>query len=249
MIKDIVKVLTSRVFRYMNSRLHVWVFREFQKGEFRDKNVNQKLIGLIPSDLPYITCDIGSGSFYFNPLRYNDKEREETLASAAKSKIDPDKLDNLSSYIIHAVKYNKILICISELDTTSALAHELGHMFEDYNGGITKKIQSNMKLHKLSRAEKLQKATSFIMSLFGQDFLSVLLPYFMSSPMLYTEFMASKIGLDLLRKVGCTEKQMEMAKRDLRLAWMTYFAGVTDNALFGTSWGAPMGKHIIGKIR
>lgn len=247
MIKDIVKVLTSRIFRYMNSRLKVWAFREFQRGEFRDKSVNQKLIDLIPSDVDYITCDIGSSSFYFNPLRYSEKDRLETLSAAEKSGINPDKLDNLNSYMIHAIKYRKILICISELDMTSALAHEIGHLFEDYNGGLTEKVQSSRSLHKLSRAKKLQRATSFIMSLFGQDFLSVMLPYIMGSPMLYTEFMASKIGLDLLRKVGCNDKQIEMAKRDLRAAWTTYFSGVTDNALFGTSWGAPMIKHV-GKL-
>ena len=74
MIKDIVKVLTSRVFKYANDRLHVWAFKEFQKGEFRDKSINMKLLDLIPNDLDYITCDIGSGSFYFNSDRHCDSK-------------------------------------------------------------------------------------------------------------------------------------------------------------------------------
>jgi hypothetical protein len=71
---------------------------------------------------------------------------------------------------------------------------------------------------------------------------SVLLKY----PTLQSEFMASYYGLQLMKKMGASEKDVENAKHDLKLAFSTYVLGVfkgADKAAYGRLVGEA-GKFI-----
>ena len=222
------------------------LYNLLNKYGIRDKSLNQKLIKLIPDDEDILIGDLGPSSFYFNPRRMTDRERELMMKALDSRKVDPEKLDSLNSYIYKSIKDKKLLVIISDLNGCEATAHEIGHLFIDYKGGILSKLQGNRVIGAIKNGP-IPGMTSFALSLFGKDIASVIIPFVMKTPLLITEFMASKIGLDLLAKAGATREQIESAKTALKSAWGTYFTDALGTSLSGLIM-SPVSEVIRGRM-
>lgn len=208
----------------------------------RDKSLNDKLIKLIPQDEDVLVGDLGPSSFYFNPKRLTARERELMMKALDSMKVDPDKLDSINSYIYKSIKSLKLLVIVSDLNGVEATAHEIGHLMIDYKGGILSKLQGNRIIGVLKNGP-IPGMTSFALALFGKDIASVVVPFVMKTPLLITEFMASKNGMDLLVKAGATREQLNNAKNSLRAAWGTYFMNAIKTSTSGLIL-SPLGEMV-----
>lgn len=203
------------------NRLNRKFYDILTSSNFRDKSINDKLLSLIPSK-DTIIVNLGSGSFYMNPERVSKKVKDKLLKSLGEE--DKKKIENpitLNDYLLKCIVENKKLISYSDLDPTPALAHEIGHMRFDNSkignilqSGNTKVISNNL------------SNLSFLSSILGNDLAASVLPLIFKSPILASEFMASKLGYDLLKEVRCSKDQLDRCKIDLSAAWMTYFTSV-----------------------
>jgi hypothetical protein len=111
-------------------------------------------------------------------------------------------------------------------------------MFEDLRGGWTKFLQGNKIVKGMSRNEKIKSVSSFCLALFGQTISSYIVPIILSSPQLITEFMASKIGYDLLKEAGANKDQLDKSIKCLSSAWGTYLLGSITTSLNGQIRGS-----------
>lgn len=233
MDKNIIKFGSAIVGKILLGVLNTKLIGILEKHSIKDNRLTESLISLIPKDENILVGNIGDTSFYFDPSSLTKQNKELMLDAFSKIGVDPDKLDSMNSYLMHSIKYNKKLIVISPFNGCEALAHEIGHFFIDYNKGFMKTLQSSTVIKLISKSDLVPIVSSFALSLFGKDSLSVIVPLIVKSPLLATEFTASKIGLDLLRKAGATEDQMNRSKRNLASAWGTYLSSTLGVSLTG----------------
>ena len=233
MDKNIIKFGSAIVGKILLGVLNTKLIGILEKHSIKDNRLTESLISLIPKDENILVGNIGDTSFYFNPSNLTKQSKKLMLDAFSKIGVDPDKLDSMNSYLMHSIKYDKKLIVISPSNGCEALAHELGHFFIDYNKGFMKTLQSNIVISLISKSDLVSTVSSFALSLFGKDSLSVIVPLIVKSPLLVTEFTASKVGLDLLKKAGATEEQINRSKKNLASAWGTYLSYTLGVSLTG----------------
>lgn len=244
MITSNVRTSSSLLLKVLANSLSWKLANNMRKVGFSDERMNEKLIASIPAEAgDVIVASLPGGSFYFNPHKIPESERKRMIEACEKARIDPYDETNMTSYFYRSIKELRLLINGSKEDSTAALAHEIGHLIEDL-GGWTKVAQGST-FHNLSRADKLHAVSSFILSLMGQDALSVIVPLLMKSPMLMTEFMASKLGYDLLKKCNATPDQLSKSAKCLASAYGTYLMHSLGVSLTGMAYGAPILRNMI----
>ena len=121
------------------------------------------------------------------------------------------------------------LILMSDLDPVPAIFHEIGHFMISQNkskGDIQRK--SHTGLH----SDGFASFVSFCLGMIGPigEIAGFLSTYLLKFPLMYSEFMASWYGIELMKKLGATEKDLENAKQTFRVAYSTYLVHVTDKA-------------------
>lgn len=239
MISGNIRTSSAILLKILSRSISWKLGNNMRKVGFTDENLNAKLIKAIPSAAgEVIVSTLPGGSFYFNPHQLTEAERKGFIEAFNKAKMDPNDESNMNSYFYRAITEMKLLINATRDDSTAALSHEIGHLIEDL-GGWTKTAQSR-DFHKFARNDDMQMITSFILSLLGQDALSVVIPLLMKSPMLMTEFMASKLGYDLMKKCGATPDQLSKSIKCLGSAYGTYLMYAFGISLTGMAFGAPI---------
>lgn len=201
---------------------------EIHESRFKDKNIEKKLLSLLPGDV--IICDLGMDSFYLNPEVMSDKLRDELINLSDKEGINTINPTSLNGFVIKSVKEQRRLIVKSDNDPTAALAHEIGHLVHD-DTKLGNVLQSRSWLRGKDRLNKIISMGTYMFT--KSVSLTLLAPVVLGSPILYNEFMASYYGLNLLKKVGCTEAQLEEAKKLLSCAWGTYLTGLVHHGASG----------------
>ena len=235
MNKSAIKFGSAIVLKILAHSIPMKLISLLKENSFHDNRLMDSLISLIPREESVLIGKIGDSSFYFNPNKATSHEKKLIIDAFEKMKIDPDKLDTIESYMMNSLINNKKLIIASPSDGVVALAHEIGHLIEDLKGW-TKVLQSRP-ITSMSSNGMAPSLISVILSILGKDAYSVIVPLLIQSPTLITEFMASKIGLDLLKKAGASDSQMEKCRRSLRYAWSTYLSQAFGVSLNGVISG------------
>lgn len=132
------------------------------------------------------------------------------------------------------------IILVSDLDPVPAVFHEMGHFLQN----------NEEKLGRMQRAsnngiysDEFVSLSSFLLGLAGSivksawpEVVSYVTAVLLRFPTLQSEFMASYYGLQLMKKLGATDKDIENAKHALKLAFSTYILGTVDrgaDSLYG----------------
>ena len=132
-------------------------------------------------------------------------------------------------WILKAYDDKKHLIFYSDLDNPVAIAHEIGHYLEDKDGTLGV-IQRNSRY--TVAYSKFTNAASFIAGLIGgysgkgmtTEVVTSLIAMLSNTPMLFSEYMASYKGYQLLKELGCTQKELNLAKEYYKAAFKSYLA-------------------------
>ena len=207
-----------------------------------------------------IVGDYASCSYYMNFTKGEDAKELRKLFTnpvfLAKNDIDPNrKRCDLDWWAYCAGGYDndgipRDLIIMSDLDPVPAIFHETGHFFVNN----TNKLGSMQRAsHGMVFSDGFVKLSSFLLGLTGgilgsgtPEVISWITSVLLKYPTLQSEFMASYYGLQLMKKMGASEKDVENAKHDLKLAFSTYVLGVfkgADKAAYGRLVGEA-GKFI-----
>ena len=191
---------------------------------------------------------------------YTDASFAEILKNTPKTKgklkkiiISPRGDDAFFNHVDNYIKVTK--------NTLISLPHEIGHAVQEHSTKLLKRLQLMrgknaqlaLLLYGLGRAKPADNSNQ---SFFGkiQNFLykyNVLIPLLVFAPELITEFMASKIGIDSIKKhitnlktnttknnksIINSEKILKTAKKHYAIAFCTYLSlplfAVLDNLIF-----------------
>lgn len=132
-------------------------------------------------------------------------------------------------------------------DTLLALPHEIGHAVEEHNTKILKKLQRfrgqyamlALILYGLGRDKSSDPNSQNTTIGKIRNFLhkyNLLVPLAAFSPELITEFSASKIGIDYLKKANASKALISAAKKHYAAAFCTYLSlpvfAIMDNLIF-----------------
>lgn len=185
-------------------------------GNFFSDKILKGLTDYCKKDGGIVLSNVGPQSFYVNPNLYSSIQRDRILKAGnektPKAFIDFAKI---------ALLENKVLICYSDLHPITALAHEIGH-YKVSKHWFLGKIQDTMILRKLSRNAGLVAFISFLFGISGKEATAFLSAMVLQLPYLIPEFAASWYGLRILKEIGCTEEEIERAKKDFKTAYFTY---------------------------
>lgn len=165
-----------------------------------------------------VMVKLGTGSCYINPRNVP----ENIIKEMKKKDADPERKRTMLDWIVWGYENKKHLLFSNDLDNALAMCHEVGHYLIEKEGGMGKYLQNHMK--KGLTNENFIMFCSFILGVFGPigELAGILTNFFLKSPLLYTEFMASYKGLEVLREAGGTKEEIEEAKKVFRAAWGTY---------------------------
>ena len=165
-----------------------------------------------------VMVKLGTGSCYINPRNVDPN----IIKAMKKHDADPTRLRTMLDWIVWGYENKKHILFSSDLDNALAMCHEVGHYLIDKEGGAGKYWQNHMKrgLHN----EGFVMFCSFCLGVFGPlgELAGFLTNFFLKSPLLYTEFMASYKGLEVLKEAGGTKEEIEEAKKVFKAAWGTY---------------------------
>ena len=127
----------------------------------------------------------------------------------------------------------------NDLDNALAMCHEVGHYLIEKEGGRDRFLQNHMKRGLTN--EGFVKFCGFVLGIFGPlgEIAGILSTFFLKSPLLYIEFLASYKGIEVLKDAGGTEKEIEEAKKVFKSAWGTYL----NKTVADSSW-ASLGRLI-----
>lgn len=193
--------------------------------------------------------NLGTGSCFINPQHISDIEPIREIA-------DSSRLRTMLDWILKGYEDNKYVIFYSDLDLGVAIAHEIGHYLIDKDGTLSK-IQKGNKSGLLSDG-----FISFFGFLAGflsssvleggvggavagwTEALATATGLLLKSPLLFSEYMASYRGLDVMREAGCSEEDIKMAWKFFKTAWGTYIASAAHTASSGPLWGRYIGAGI-----
>jgi len=137
---------------------------------------------------------------------------------------DPKRLRTMIDWVIKAYNENKHIIFYSDIDSPIALAHEFGHYLEEIDGTLRKiQTKSNRGIFSSGFAGFL----AFVLGLTGSigEIIGTLSAMLLRSPLLFSEYMASYKGLELMKESKIfTEEEIEHAKKYFKVAWNSYLS-------------------------
>ena len=184
--------------------------------------------------------NLGTGSCFINP-QYIDKKIINDLKKVADSK----RLRTMLDWVLKGYEDKKYVIFYSDLDLSVALAHEVGHYLEDKDGTLAK-IQKHDKsgifsdgfIGFLGFLSGMATAATDSNKIAGWgEALGTVIGLLLKSPLLFSEFMASYKGIQVMKEMGCSEEDINMAKKFFRTAWSTYMASSGFIAAMGPTAG------------
>lgn len=217
-----------------------------------NKNYNsgfvQKFKRYITKTYPDIEIvNLGLGSCYINPRNIQPEVIEEVKKAPGLRGGDPKRLRTMLDYIVWGYENGKHLIFCYDLDNPLALCHEVGHYLIEKEQGTAGWLQNNSKRGLTNPG--FIKFIGFVLGLTGSigEIAGVVSTLLLKSPQLYTEFLASYKGLEVLKAAGGTEKEIEEAKKMFKLAWGTYLCGTV--SLTRASSFSKLGRLGFNKFR
>lgn len=204
---------------------------ELSKKEIRP-GIRDKLVSYAKRNYKDLyLVNLYTGSCYLNP-RNIDEDSIESLRKLG----NPKRLRTMIDWIIKAYDEKKHLIFYSDLDNSVAIAHEIGHYLEDKDGTLGV-IQRNNKTGFLS--DNFIKGASFIAGLIGgysgkgmtTEIITSLIAMLSGTPLLFSEYMASYKGYQLLKELGCTQEELNLAKEYYKAAFKSYLASIPNRGV------------------
>lgn len=165
-----------------------------------------------------VLVKLGTGSCYINPQNLPDDS-----IKIVRKEADSKRLRTMLDWIVWGYDNKKHLLFSSDLDNALAMCHEVGHYLIEKGGGAKRWLQVHQK--KGLTNQGFIAFVAFCLGLLGNigEAAGIVSTWLLKTPMLYTEFLASYIGLDVLKQAGGTEKEIKEAKKIFKSAWGTYF--------------------------
>ena len=188
-----------------------------------------------------VIVKLGTGSCYINPNNIPDDVKE---AIKKDTRINSKRLRTVPDWVLWGIENKKHLIFSNELDNALCLCHEVGHYLIEKEGGNNQYLQRHTKKGLTDR--DFIRFCGFILGLFGPvgEIAGIISTFFLKSPLLYSEFLASYKGLQVLKAAGGTKEEIEEAEKLFKAAWGSYLNGAVHDSAF-----ASMGRLSGGIIK
>ena len=187
-----------------------------------------------------VVADCTPFSYYLNLTQGKDAEKLRKMLNDPKAlamnNIDPLRKRCAMDWWAYGAQgidndgKPRDVILISDLDPVPAVFHEVGHFFqnnEKYLGSLQRASHSGI------FSDEFTSLSSFFLGFMGSmaesavpEAISYVTSILLKFPTLQSEFMASYYGLQLMKKLGATEKDLTNAKYALKTAFSTYVMGV-----------------------
>jgi hypothetical protein len=187
-----------------------------------------------------VVADCTPFSYYLNLTQGKDAEKLRKMLcdpkALAMNNIDPLRKRCAMDWWAYGAQgidndgKPRDVILISDLDPVPAVFHEVGHFFqnnEKYLGSLQRASHSGI------FSDEFTSLSSFFLGFMGSmaesavpEAISYVTSILLKFPTLQSEFMASYYGLQLMKKLGATEKDLTNAKYALKTAFSTYVMGV-----------------------
>lgn len=180
--------------------------------------------------------NLGKGSCFLNPQNIKN-------ISTLKKIADSKRLRTMLDWVLYGYEQKKMVIFYSDLDSPTALAHEVGHALIELDGTIGK-IQRHDQKGIFSNS--FAGFFAFVAGIFGPigEIAGVAGAMLLKSPQLYIEYLASYKGYEILKTIGLTEDELKRAKNYYKLAFKTYLATTSAVATIGAGTGRGYGRGI-----
>ena len=187
-----------------------------------------------------VVADCTPFSYFLNLTQGKDAEKLREMLkdpkSLAMNNIDPNRKRCAMDWWAYGAQgidndgKPRDVILISDLDPVPAIFHEVGHFFqnnEKWLGSLQRASHSGV------FSDEFVTLSSFLLGFMGSmaksavpEVVSYVTSLLLKFPLLQSEFMASYYGLQLMKKLGATEKDLTNAKYALKTAFSTYVMGV-----------------------
>ena len=197
-----------------------------------------------------VVTDCTPFSYFLNLTKGSDAEKLQRMLRDPKvlaiNKIDPARRRCPMDWWAYGAQgvdnggKPRDVILISDLDPVPAIFHEVGHFFQNNEKWLGSLQRAS---HHGVFSDGFTNFVSFILGLSGSitkspipEAVSYITSILLKFPTLESEFMASYYGLQLMKKLGATEKDLENARSALKLAFSTYVLGVVNrgaNSAYG----------------
>ena len=244
-------VFYPKIMQDIAQRLNDEVCKSSGSGEISLRN---RLLGYCTKTYKDVYfANIGSGSCFLDTegIRKMTPEAVDTIMKEGDSKRLRTEID----WCKKALEDKKYLVMYNDNDSSVAIAHEVGHYLIAKDPKL-KNVQLRDKAGIFSEgfisfASYVLGGISGFLSLKAGvigEIISGLVAFGLRSPILFTEFLASYKGYQLLEeKIGCSEEELKNAKKFYRLAWLSYL-GKTTRFMSEASVGRLIGKGISLKL-
>lgn len=235
-LASIPKVLGRMYDSFVYEPLMSKIMRSWSKSSKEIRNnyspgLREKVIKYIEDNYSdkLIVANIGHGSRYYNLTKGIPGKalRGETLKRYRKIS-NSERLRTEKDYRLKAAEEGKDLITWIHEDPAPVIAHEFGHFLVNLSV-ISGNIQRGSAF---SRA--FMTFAEGIYAKMGEGIggiLKIPITTLLSMPTLHCEFMASYRGIEVLKKVGATPRDIENAKSDFSKAYSTYVLGSISDSL------------------
>jgi hypothetical protein len=187
-----------------------------------------------------VVADCTPFSYFLNLTQGKDAEKLREMLkdpkSLAMNNIDPNRKRCAMDWWAYGAQgidndgKPRDVILISDLDPVPAVFHEVGHFLqnnEKWLGSLQRASHSGV------FSDEFVTLSSFLLGFMGSmaksavpEVISYVTSLLLKFPLLQSEFMASYYGLQLMKKLGATEKDLTNAKFALKTAFSTYVMGV-----------------------
>lgn len=187
-----------------------------------------------------VVADCSPISYFLNLTQGKDAEKLRKMLNDSKAlemnNIDPNRKRcamDWWAYGAQGIDNNgkpRDVILISDLDPVPAVFHEVGHFFQNnerYLGSLQRASHSGV------FSDEFTSMSSFFLGFTGSmigsvvpEAISYVTSILLKFPLLQSEFIASYYGLQLMKKLGATEKDLTNAKYALKTAFSTYVMSV-----------------------
>lgn len=213
-----------------------------------NKNYNDKLL----------VSDCASFSYFINMTKGEDAKRIRKMFSnpvfLGKYNIIPERrrcgLD-WWAYAALGIDNNGVsrdIIMISDLDPIPAIFHEFGHFLENHENYLGKMQRAS---HHGVFSDLFVSTCSFFLGLGGAlvnkgvtgEIAGIVSSILLKFPTLQAEFMASYYGLQMMKEMGATDKEVENAKEALKTAYSSYIMSTLSKST-NSGVGRVMGEII-----
>ena len=169
----------------------------------------------------------------------------------AKNNIDPERRRCALDWWAYAAAgldnggKTRDVIMVADLDPVPAIFHEVGHFLQNNENYLGRMQRAS---HHGVFSNGFASLVSFLCGLGGEmvgygvagEVVGWITTLFAKFPTLEAEFMASWYGLQLMKQLGATDKDLENAKYALKAAYSTYVMSVLDkmgNSAYGRITG------------